>query len=124
MRGHSLVGISQREVTGFYPTVVEKKDDIRVTICQFFVEKIKLQFESEADTFDVYFKSKWQVKQVNFNPWGGSTIPTLFDWDELENIEQIEHHQAIEFIVIESQFIVRPGLKTAVPSDYLNTSEG
>ncbi|CAM8919155.1 unnamed protein product [Rhodiola kirilowii] len=124
VRCRKLVGISQREVTGFYPALVEEKDAIRASICQFYLENIKLQFESEDYTFDVYVKSNGLVKLVDFNPWGGSTIPLLFDWEDLENINPNEENLATDFRIIENQCTVRPGLKTAVPFDYLDTSEG
>uniref|UniRef100_A0A7N0U7U9 Cell division cycle protein 123 homolog n=1 Tax=Kalanchoe fedtschenkoi TaxID=63787 RepID=A0A7N0U7U9_KALFE len=124
VRCHNLVGISQREVTGFYPALIEKKDDIRASIHRFFLENIKSKFESEAYAFDVYVKSNGHVKLLDFNPWGGSTIPLLFDWEELENTTSDEENMMVDFRIIESQCTVRPGLKTAVPFDYLDTSEG
>lgn len=122
VRNQLLVRISQREVTGFYPVLIEKKDELETAIQNFFMEKVRLRFESENYTFDVYVTKDGLVKLLDFNPWGASTLPLLFDWEELEN--NIEEENGLEFRIVESQCGVRPGLKTAVPYDYLDTSEG
>lgn len=122
VRNQLLVRISQREVTGFYPVLIEKKDELETAIQKFFMEKVRLRFESENYTFDVYVTKDGLVKLLDFNPWGASTLPLLFDWEELEN--NIEEENGLEFRIVESQCGVRPGLKTAVPYDYLDTSEG
>lgn len=123
VRDKRLVGVSQREVTTFYPALIEKKSDLRVSIQEFFDSNVKQQFESEKYTFDVYITSDERVKIVDFNPWGGFTLPLLFTWEELEqNIS--EESNIYEFRIVESQCAVRPGLKTAVPYDYLDTSPG
>ena len=35
------------------------------------------------DTFDVYVARNGAVRLVDFNPFGGSTLPLLFSWSEL-----------------------------------------
>ena len=37
-----------------------------------------------ADVYDVHVTASRRVKIVDFNPWGGATIPLLFEWAELE----------------------------------------
>lgn len=59
---------------------------------------------------------------MDFNPWGAFTLPLLFTWEELG--KDSEDGYTLEFRMVESQCGVRPGLKTAVPYDYLDTSEG
>ncbi|KAK9267979.1 hypothetical protein L1049_010416 [Liquidambar formosana] len=122
VRAGLLVGISQREVTGFYPALTEKKDDLEAAIRGFFVDNVRLKFDSECYTFDVYVTNDGRVKLVDFNPWGAFTLPLLFTWEELENFREEGH--GLEFRIVESQCAVRPGLKTAVPYDYLDTSSG
>ncbi|KAK6917099.1 Cell division cycle protein 123 [Dillenia turbinata] len=122
VRCHILVGISQREVTGFYPALLEEKNDIKALIEEFFVDNVRLQFESENYTFDVYVTNDRRVKLLDFNPWGAFTLPLHFSWDELEGNSVVG--DGVEFRVLESQCTVRPGLKTAVPFDYLDTSPG
>ncbi|KAF8391007.1 hypothetical protein HHK36_023307 [Tetracentron sinense] len=84
LRGELLVGISQREVTGFYPSLLDKKHDLEALILEFFINNVRLRFESEDYTFDVYVTNDGRVKLVDFNPWGAFTLPLLFTWEELD----------------------------------------
>ncbi|XP_052203311.1 uncharacterized protein LOC127808759 isoform X1 [Diospyros lotus] len=118
-----LVGISQREVTGFYPALVERKKELEMLIQEFFLDEVRLKFESENYTFDVYVRKDGRVKLLDFNPWGAFTLPLLFTWEELEQSFSKDAN-ALEFRVVGSQFGVRPGLKTAVPYDYIDISSG
>ncbi|GAB4840686.1 hypothetical protein Ancab_021453 [Ancistrocladus abbreviatus] len=123
VRGEVLVGVSQREVTTYYPTILERKSDLQVLICDFFLNNVMGKFKSEKYTFDVYVTRDKRIKLLDFNPWGAFTLPLLFTWDELERITS-EMEDGVEFRIVESQCAVRPGLKTAVPYDYLDTSPG
>ncbi|KAL0452809.1 UNVERIFIED_CONTAM: Cell division cycle protein [Sesamum latifolium] len=123
VRHKLLVGICQREVTNFYPALLEKKDDLKIMIEEFFMEKVKGNFGSESYTFDVYVTKDGRVKLLDFNPWGASTLPLMFTWDELEEKLREEGNE-LEFRIVESRCGIRPGLKTAVPYDYLDTSQG
>lgn len=123
VRGGHLIGISQREITGFYPSLLESKDEIEAMIVDFFIDEVRSKFESENYTFDVYVRRDGEVKLLDFNPWCEFTLPLLFSWDELE--EKIgTNGNKLEFRIVENQCGVRPGLKTAVPYDYLDTSAG
>lgn len=122
VRVHQLVGISQREVTGFYPSICEQKNELKMAIQEFFTDEVRLKFDLENYTFDVYVREDGRVKLLDFNPWGAFTLPLLFTWEELG--KDSEDGNTLEFRMVESQCGVRPGLKTAVPYDYLDTSEG
>ncbi|KAJ1695882.1 hypothetical protein LUZ63_012580 [Rhynchospora breviuscula] len=120
VREKKLVGISQREVTAFYPSLLTQKDQIVDSIVDFFDRIVKPVFVSRDYTFDVYLTQKRKkVILVDFNPWGRFTLPLLFEWEELE-----QDREEVELRLVESTFAVRPGMKTAVPYDYLDTSEG
>ncbi|XP_054791672.1 uncharacterized protein LOC129297363 [Prosopis cineraria] len=122
VRGKKLIGISQREVTTFYPALVEKRNDLLLVMQVFFNNNVRAVFELEHYTFDVYITKDERVKVVDFNPWGAFTLPLLFTWEELEQI--LNDGDSVEFRIIEDRCAVRPGLKTAVPYDYLDTSPG
>ncbi|XVE94237.1 hypothetical protein REPUB_Repub01dG0264200 [Reevesia pubescens] len=122
VRAQQLVGVSQREVTTFYPVLWEKKNDLEVLIEDFFNDNVRFKFESEDYTFDVYVTKAERVKVLDFNPWGAFTLPLLFSWEELE--QKPTEGDYMDFRIVESQCAVRPGLKTAVPYDYLDTSAG
>lgn len=121
IHNHTLVGISQREVTGFYPVLAEQKHELETAIKDFYSDEVSTRFESGSYAFDVYVKRNGEVKLLDFNPWCEFTLPLLFTWEELES-EQLSRE--VEFRIVESQCGVRPGLKTAVPYDYLDTSAG
>ncbi|CAM6129597.1 unnamed protein product [Calypogeia fissa] len=82
--GKVLVGICQREVTGFYPALVGCVDEFEFAMADFFHEYIRDQFDAENYTFDCYVTKDGTVKLLDFNPWAGSTLPLLFSWEELE----------------------------------------
>ncbi|WOL01205.1 hypothetical protein Cni_G09919 [Canna indica] len=140
VRHQQVVAISQREVTNFYPAILDRRHHILPLIQDFFSEVIRPGFESRNYTFDVYVTSDGRVKLIDFNPWRLFTLPLLFTWEELEedgfNSEKQDKEEeeeldkerqrrtAVEFRIVESQCGVRPGLKTAVPYDYLDTGEG
>jgi hypothetical protein len=54
VRGQNLFGISQHEVTTFYPILLEKIIDLERLVQQFYEHDVRLKFESENYTFDVY----------------------------------------------------------------------
>lgn len=70
---------------------------------------------------DLYVTRDNRVKIMDFGPYGAFTLPLLFSWEELEDNFS---NGMREFRIVESQCRVRPGLKTAVPYDYLDTSPG
>lgn len=120
VRARRLVGISQREVTTFYPVLLEMKDRLRELMEGFFMGRVRENFESESYSFDVYVTKDGLVKIVDFNTWGAPTLPLLFSWEELD----AEDWTAVEMRIVDGQCGVRPGLKTAVPYDYVDTTPG
>ncbi|GAB2215882.1 hypothetical protein Drorol1_Dr00023641 [Drosera rotundifolia] len=123
VRGDRLVGVSQREVTAYYPVLTERKDNLEDLFLDFFLTNIKGRFKSENYTLVIYVTKDGRVKLLDFNPWGAFTLPSLFTWDELEQLLR-EKDDGFEFRIVKSNCAVRPGLKTAVPYDYLDTSPG
>ena len=74
-----------------------------------------------ADTYDVYVTSSGGVRLLDFNPWGGATLPLLFSWPELAALPQ---GQEPLLRVVESQQAIRPGMRTGVPLELYDTSAG
>ncbi|KAL0925050.1 hypothetical protein M5K25_003357 [Dendrobium thyrsiflorum] len=124
VRRRHLLGISQREVTAFYPSLVDRQQELRRTVEDFFDEVVAPRFGLEDYTFDVYVTGTGKIKILDFNPWGAFTLPLLFTWEELETEGFAEEEEEVVFRLVDSQCGVRPGLKTAVPYDYLDTGEG
>lgn len=128
VKRRQLIGITQREVTTFYPVLLEEKERLQALIESFFEEKVRSSFELEDYVLDVYITREGRVKVVDFNTWGGFTLALLFSWEELEgrslNGEETDGQGEVEMRVVENRCGVRPGLKTAVPYDYVDTGPG
>ncbi|PUZ57715.1 hypothetical protein GQ55_5G451500 [Panicum hallii var. hallii] len=121
VRERKLVAVSQRDASAYYPSLPGWISEVQPKIEVFFEEVIEPQFGSNSYTFDVYVTTHGRLKLIDFNPWGGYTLPLLFTWEELE--EEGRDHE-LEFRVVMQQGAVRPGLMTAVPYDMLNWGEG
>uniref|UniRef100_A0A8R7PMC9 Cell division cycle protein 123-like protein n=1 Tax=Triticum urartu TaxID=4572 RepID=A0A8R7PMC9_TRIUA len=78
VRGRKLVGVSQRDPSAYYPSLPGWSAEVQPKIEDFFEEFIEPQFASENYTFDVYVRADGRVKLIDFNPWGGYTLPLLF----------------------------------------------
>lgn len=96
---------------------------MKLLLEKFFDDIVEPRFESDNYAFDVYVtKEDQRVKVLDFSPWREFTLPLMFDWEELE--EEGFGEGVVDFRIVESQLAVRPGLKTAVPFDYLDMGEG
>jgi hypothetical protein len=96
--------------------------EVQPKIEDFFEDVVEPQFPSENYTFDVSVRADGRVKLIDFNPWGGYTLPLMFMWEELE--EEQRGEDELEFRVVMQQGAVRPGLMTAVPYDMLDWGDG
>jgi len=76
--------LSEREVTGFYETLLGREEELTDLISNFFLENLKDEFGGEDYTFDVYVTKDNKVKLMDFSIWRSSTFPLLFSWEELE----------------------------------------
>ena len=136
VKSKNLVAVSQRHVTDFYEFLLREKDAIEDAIAEFWEAHVSTTswHEKQRDyVFDVYVTPKTKkVKIIDFNVWGGTTLPMLFEWRELEAMEcsvkpgddERGYADNIEFRIIESQGHIRPGLQLGVPYDLYDTSEG
>lgn len=83
-----------------------------------------------ADTYDVYVTTAGTVRILDFNPYGGSTLPLLFTWAQLQQLSEeapppeLDDSHVPEMRVIEMPQMVRPGLRTGVPLELYDTSDG
>jgi hypothetical protein len=76
----------------------------------------------------VYITKGGKVKLMDFNTWGGSTLPLLFTWEELEEKHdeitrsEIAINSKPEFRIVMHEGLVQPGLRigTGVPIDFVN----
>uniref|UniRef100_A0ACD5VND4 Uncharacterized protein n=1 Tax=Avena sativa TaxID=4498 RepID=A0ACD5VND4_AVESA len=122
VRERRLVGVSQRDPSAYYPSLPGWRAEVQPKIEDFFEDVVEPQFASENYTFDVSVRADGRVKLIDFNPWGGYTLPLMFEWEELE--EEQRGEDELEFRVVMQQGAVRPGLMTAVPYDMLDWGDG
>ncbi|KAJ7543825.1 hypothetical protein O6H91_09G053900 [Diphasiastrum complanatum] len=147
VRARYLVGISQREVTSFYPSLLETEEYYGSLIADFFVDSLCEQFELENYAFDCYVTKDGKVKLMDFNTWGGSTLPLLYSWNELEEkhsalLENFEENHnsknissfamlrscgyRVEVRIVKNEGLVQPSFRanSGVPIDLVNKGPG
>ena len=127
VRGGNLRGICQRDVSNFYPFLPSQVEWLEETIAVFWQESVHGAFPGRDYCFDVYVTSRRHVKLVDFNPWGGATLPLLFEWGELAvgregappetSDNEGGFTDDLEFRVVTSQGHIRPGAQLGVPFD-------
>lgn len=88
VKDQELVGISQRDVTQSFSSVVQDNHNIRHDIIQFWNERIKDKFSLVNYTFDVYRPARRKVILIDFNPFGVTTDSLLFQWHEFRVTER------------------------------------
>jgi len=121
-----LLGVCQREVTGFYETLLGREEELADLILDFFLENLMDEFGGGDYTFDVYVTKDNKVKLMDFNTWGGSTLPLLFSWEELEDkfleVQGTTLNPHVECRMVMSEGLVQLGLRvgTGVPIDFVN----
>jgi hypothetical protein len=138
-----LVAACQRDCSNFYPFLLDQKASLEETLVLFWQDTVSVTFANASPdcdgsyVLDVYVTSKRNVKIVDFNHWGGGTLPLMFTWAELEaktlprtsGIERVSNesgfvHDAFEFRVVETQGHIRPGAQLGVPFDMVDASPG
>ena len=141
----TITGISQRDVSSFYPFLASEKSKIGWTIERFWKEEVwpsvwhkKICSDGSLASMEknkgkpslnngycmdlVLSSDNEKVRFiVDFNPFGGATLPLLFSYDELSNDDGNEIE--FEVRVIETQGKVLPSKGFGVPFDLVDTSE-
>ncbi|GAQ83739.1 hypothetical protein KFL_001600080 [Klebsormidium nitens] len=84
VKGNQLRGICQREVTSFYPSILESRKELGPVIETFIQDHVLGHFPDPDFVCDVYVTSDRRVKIMDFNPYGGGTLPLLFSWSDFE----------------------------------------
>ena len=141
VRRGNLRGVCQRDVANFYPFLPEQVGQIEEAIAVFWQENVHGVFPVVDYVMDVYVTSRKKVKIIDFNPYGGATLPLLFDWNELDSPPGGHDREGLdgdgdgddgddgggftddlEFRVVESQGHIRPAPQLGVPFDMYDRS--
>eukprot|EP00238_Polyblepharides_amylifera_P013953 CAMPEP_0196575358 /NCGR_PEP_ID=MMETSP1081-20130531/4853_1 /TAXON_ID=36882 /ORGANISM="Pyramimonas amylifera, Strain CCMP720" /LENGTH=400 /DNA_ID=CAMNT_0041893635 /DNA_START=33 /DNA_END=1236 /DNA_ORIENTATION=+ len=142
VRKGEYLGACQRDTTNFYPFLLNMREELEDTLLNFYDDHVATNFPLFNYTYDVHVTKSNKVKILDFNPYGGETLPLLFEWSELEQLASVATVSAStelvsvgvpspaqhldfqpELRLIESQQHIRPGLRTSVPLDLYDTSE-
>lgn len=123
IRNKRLVGISQREVSQFYPFVGKDKEDIVRDIGSFFAEQVLPKFPLDDYVMDVVRHCKDKVSLVDINPYGVTTDSLLFDWSE-EVLLQGGDVPEFRFISEESGIRSNPLRRYCFPEDIVDLTSG
>ncbi|KAK3271875.1 hypothetical protein CYMTET_19800 [Cymbomonas tetramitiformis] len=89
VHGKELLGMSQRDTADFYAFLLDMREQLAGVLIEFFDCVVQPAFPSQNYTYDVYVTQDMRVKLMDFNPYGGETLPLLFTWTELEKISRI-----------------------------------
>ena len=123
VRNGDLIAMQQRDTSNFYSHIQDEKDDIVRDIRSFFREYIKERLGVQNVVMDVTRPSKDVVKLIDFNPFGVTTDVTLFEWEELEEMETTDN---VDFRFVQSSGGIQPtGLHMySLPKDIVDLACG
>lgn len=127
---NKVVAVSQRETSEFFPGLKEQYTTLGSLLVDFHVKRISSNFPLEKYVFDCYIedvehalKDSSKVTLVDFNPWGGTTAPLLFGWEELEALPH-DGASSVEVRCVMSEIGVRPNkVLYGVPFDFVDTCQ-
>jgi hypothetical protein len=95
-----LLAACQRNTSVHFPFLCDSefKKSIMSAIAAFFQKHIRDTFALDRYTFDVFVgkKPRLKVSLIDFSPWGVTTDPLLFDWEELKAMTDCSDNNANE----------------------------
>jgi len=123
VKDSQLIGISQRDTSGYYEHIEREERSIKQDILSFFREQVLDRFPLASYVFDVTRPSKDKVMLVDFNPFGKTTDPLLFDWTSLL---EWSNSDGMELRFIKSNHGVQPHpcRHYSVPLDMVDLATG
>jgi len=126
VKNQELLGISQRDISGYYPFIKENQDDIVTDILTFYENKIVNIFPDSCFVFDVYRYADTKLLLLDFSPFGPPTNPLLFSWDDFVDDELISEDDIPMFRSVTSELGVQPSIYSAsrLPKDMIDLSTG
>lgn len=99
-----LVAVSQRNTNAHFPHLSEAAfmDEVVAQVSAFFEAHLQNVFPLERYAFDVFVGKppRRKVSLIDFSPWGATTDPLLFAWEELCDIAAVasEHSPVIRTV--------------------------
>jgi len=125
VRGHELIGISQRHHSQHFPHLSRDRFVIRLMIIEFFDEIVHNRFASGRVAnyvFDAYIDKKEKVWIVDFNVWGTRTDPLMFEWSELVAMDAPDALPEIRVVETDKQVRADPLSSYRAPIDCIHVA--
>jgi hypothetical protein len=138
VRRGTLRGVCQRDCSNFYPFLPDRVDRLTDLLAEFWQDVVYPSFPSDFSyCFDAYVTSAEKVRIVDVNPWGGATLPLMFDWSEFDDgarggsegaegasdePERPGFADDVDFRVVTARGHVRPAPALGVPFDMVDRS--
>eukprot|EP00210_Caulerpa_lentillifera_P004283 g4086.t1 len=105
-----LIGISQRDITQYYPQLQGEEENTKRKCCAWFDKHIKSVFDLHQYSFDVYLALNGEVMLIDFNAICSFSSPLLFSWDELGlNHDNIKSTSPLSLRETEVRFVENDG---------------
>jgi len=121
VRGRGLLAVSQRHCADFFPFLPERVPLLAAQLAAFHAGEVAPVFPLPDYTYDVYVSTAGRVRLLDFNPYGGATLPLLFSWAELAAQTPTP---TPPLRVVDTPLALRPGLRLGVPLELYDTSAG
>ncbi|XP_038054471.1 cell division cycle protein 123 homolog [Patiria miniata] len=87
VKNDDIIGISQRDHTNFFPDLGPLAEQIHNEIEDFHDRHIAGNFLDHDYVYDIYRQDKRKFLLIDFNPFGETTDPLLFDWEDLNDLD-------------------------------------
>jgi len=106
-----LIAVSQRHTSAHFPHLNEAEfiNAVVEKVGSWFEKHIRNNFPLQRYAFDVYVNKppRMKVSLIDFSPWGATTDPSMFDWEELHEIATAESAQLPVIKTVKSEADIR-----------------
>ncbi|KAI9595645.1 hypothetical protein BDF19DRAFT_422518 [Syncephalis fuscata] len=127
VRENQLIAISQRDMA-HYAFLKPVKNKILNAIRYFYINIVKDKFEQSNFVFDIYFdklEPEATMLIIDFAPFGGSTNPLLFSWEELTAMDVATGVTVVRLMPAEAgQINTGTGLLNQFPLEIVDLAYG
>ena len=120
VKNRKLVAVCQRNCDNFFQFLLEKEEEYKERISNFFRQQVEKKFVDPNFVFDVYVTQNGRVYLVDFNVWGTKTDPLMFEWKELEELETSNNQVKMEIVRSETKIVPPLSSQYGVPVDVFN----
>lgn len=124
VKDQKIIGVSQRDLN-YYDYLEALSDTFKDTIDEFIEEEIIQKFPEKDFVIDLYIPRPFnRVFIIDINPFGRSTDPLMYSWNELVNIKLEEDDYELRLVKENNvaRFATKEHSENHVPRDVLEAS--